>query len=74
MLGLDSSHMMTLLMAVPRYIPDSVAAWQAKYLPFSAEKVARRYLEVSHGKAREVLKQSGMNFSRRENESMRGRC
>ncbi|KAF9255581.1 cytochrome P450 [Marasmius fiardii PR-910] len=62
-LGMAFTPMMTALLAIPRYIPDSINAWQAKRFPNSAEKIAKRYLDVSYEKAREVMKENGLDLS-----------
>ncbi|KAF9257231.1 cytochrome P450 [Marasmius fiardii PR-910] len=62
-LGLALTPTMTALSAIPRYIPDSIAAWQAKRFPNPAEKIAKRYLDVSNEKAREVMKEAGLDLS-----------
>ncbi|KAG7090321.1 hypothetical protein E1B28_011917 [Marasmius oreades] len=62
-LGLDQTPGMTLAVALPRYIPDAVAAWQAKNFPVYAEKIAKRYLEFSNQKAREVMKEAGLDLN-----------
>ncbi|KAG7087879.1 hypothetical protein E1B28_011927 [Marasmius oreades] len=62
-LGLDQSPGMTLAVALPRYIPDAVATWQAKNFPVYFDRIAKRYLEVSNQKAREVMKEAGLDLS-----------
>ncbi|KAG7090319.1 hypothetical protein E1B28_011916 [Marasmius oreades] len=62
-LGVDPVPGMTLVAAVPRYVPDAVAAWQAKNFPVNGEKIAKRYLELSNQKAREVMKEAGLDLN-----------
>ncbi|KAF9257647.1 cytochrome P450 [Marasmius fiardii PR-910] len=49
--------------AVARYIPDGVISWQSQRFPIYAEKIAKQYQEQSYEKAKEVLREAGVDLS-----------
>ncbi|KAK7016769.1 hypothetical protein VNI00_018822 [Paramarasmius palmivorus] len=59
-LSLEPSPLQTLMEAIPRYLPQSIAAIQANYLPISIQEAATRYLKVASKKAQEMMQQSGL--------------
>ena len=53
---------MTLLMSLPRYIPSWLAYLQGKYYPVAFESMAQRYLQLSNQKAKEVMREAGLDL------------
>ena len=53
---------MTLFIALLRYIPSFFARLQGKYFPSRFEVVAQQYLQLSNDKAKEVMKEAGLDL------------
>ncbi|KAK7030992.1 hypothetical protein VNI00_010220 [Paramarasmius palmivorus] len=60
--GASPSRAQVLSRCMLQYIPSWLSAWQNQYLPTASERIAKRYLEVSNEKAREVMHKSGLSF------------
>ncbi|KAL0566665.1 hypothetical protein V5O48_015342 [Marasmius crinis-equi] len=60
--GLTRTPIATLLMALPRYIPTFISSFQGKYFPSEVERIAHRYLTLSNQKAKEVMKEAGLDI------------
>ncbi|KAK1221467.1 hypothetical protein PQX77_015701 [Marasmius sp. AFHP31] len=60
--GLNITPLTTFLMALQRWTPSSFASLQAKYFPLDFQLVAQRYLQLSNEKAKEVMKEAGLDI------------
>ncbi|KAK7030981.1 hypothetical protein VNI00_010208 [Paramarasmius palmivorus] len=56
------SRAQVLAVCMLQYIPPWLSAWQNQHFPTPVEKIAKRYLELSNEKAREVMHDSGLSF------------
>ncbi|KAK1219996.1 hypothetical protein PQX77_017258 [Marasmius sp. AFHP31] len=61
--GLKRTALTTFFVALQRQIPSFFASLQEKYFPLDFQLVAQRYLQLSNEKAKEVMKEAGLDIN-----------